>query len=322
MSKDLTRAFRNKLQKLRGALFYDHGDYRNSIILAGSGRSGTTWVEEVLNYDNEYRVLFEPFHSRKIRLLREWRYRQYLPETETGEKFLRPAEAILSGQIRDGWIDRFNTRVLVRKRLIKDIRAHLILKWIRRNFPEIPIILLLRHPCAVTSSKLKLDWETHLEDFLGQDELMRDHLGPFKTQIESAADAFDQHIFMWCIENYVPLRQFSDGGLLVVFYEELCLNPAPEIERLFSHVGKVPSPEAVQALARPSALSRKDSAIQSGADLIGSWRRSISAQHVKRAVEILELFGLDSLYGADPAPRVSGRDALHAFQAAQPGISR
>ena len=40
--------------------FEDNHDYRNTIVLAGSGRGGTTWIAEIINYANEYRFIFEP----------------------------------------------------------------------------------------------------------------------------------------------------------------------------------------------------------------------------------------------------------------------
>ena len=80
--------------------------------------------------------MFEPFHCKKVTLLKGWRYHQYLRSDNRDEKFLEPATTILGGKIRNEWIDQFNRKRIVRKRLIKDIRANLLLKWIRENFPE------------------------------------------------------------------------------------------------------------------------------------------------------------------------------------------
>src|SRR5262249_55955888 len=144
------------------ALYIDPGDYRRTILLAGTGRSGTTWIQDIITRAVACRVMFEPFNPRKISLLTEWSCRQYLRAGQWAPQFLAPAARILSGQIRDIWIDQFNQTHVVRRRLVKDIRVNLILRWIRSHFPEIPIVLLLRHPCAVASSKLALGWKTLL----------------------------------------------------------------------------------------------------------------------------------------------------------------
>ena len=311
----MVRKFLNHFRRLRSQFFIDAGDYRQTVFLAGTGRSGTTWVEDIINAQNDYRILFEPFHSKKVDLLSDWNYRQYLRYDDRRDKFLKPATSILSGNIKHEWIDTFNHKLYARKRLIKDIRAQLFLKWIKQQFPEIPIILLLRHPCAVANSKLKIGWDTHLKDFFIQDELMEDFLNPFKKEIESVDNIFDKHIFMWCIENYIPLKQFTDGEIQVIFYEHLCTNPQKEIENISSFIGKDFSSAMLEQSIKPSALSREDSAICSGTDLVTSWKKSISHKQTKRAMEICSTFGLQEIYDESGFPLLSGREALSVFPA-------
>lgn len=144
-------------RKLCSRIFIDYGsDYRDSIFVAGTGRSGTTWISDIINYRNEYRYVFEPFNPYKVGICREFRYRQCLRPENREERFIEPAKAILSGRVRNSWTDQYNKKFFCRQRLIKDIRANFLLKWIHANFPGIPIILLLRHPCTVANSKLKL----------------------------------------------------------------------------------------------------------------------------------------------------------------------
>lgn len=307
--------FKKSLQELRGQLYIDQGDYRQTVFLAGTGRSGTTWVQQIINHNNAYRIMFEPFHSMKIDLLEEWNYRQYLRADNLDDKFIKPASAILNGKIRHKWIDKYNSNFVAKRRLIKDIRAHFLLKWIKQNFLEIPIILLIRHPCAVANSKLKLKWDTHLNDFLTQEELMLDFLNPFKREIERAKDLFDKHIFMWCIENYVPINQFSKGEILLIFYENLCSNPQEEIESIFSFIGKKFSPQSLSYVHKPSTESRKESAIISGTDLVDSWRREISDKEIARAQEICSIFGMQAIYGEGSLPLMGGDAVLKAFSA-------
>ncbi len=301
---------RRAIQQVQKRFFIDHGDYRRTVLLAGTGRSGTTWVEDIVNFDNSFRPMFEPFHSRQIDLIRHWRYRQYLRPDVADERYLGPASAILSGKVRHPWIDRHNRRFIARTRLIKDTRVTLLLKWIKRHFPEIPQLLLLRHPCAVAHSKLKLNWDTHLDVFLDQSDLMCDFLSPFLDAIRSAEGPFDGHILTWCIENYVPLRQFAKGEILVIFYENICVAPEPEIRRIMSFLGKPYTDAILDDLRRPSTLSRNDSPIRTGEDLVTSWRGDITAGQVSRARELCAVFGLDGLYGGQSVPQIGGVDVL------------
>jgi hypothetical protein len=52
------------------------------------------------------------------------------------------------------------------------MRAQLFLRWIKQTFPEMPILLLLRHPCAVAKSRLQSCWGAHLDAFLAQQDLI------------------------------------------------------------------------------------------------------------------------------------------------------
>ncbi len=309
----MIRNIHDGLRSVLGRLYIDRGNVSDAVFLAGTGRSGTTWLADVINFDNSFRFMFEPFHSREVAILSEWNYRQYLRPEISDEKFAKPAETILSGRIRNPWVDRYNKRPLAHKRLIKDIRANLILKWINTNFPDIPIVLTLRHPCAVANSKIKLSWNTHLEDFIQQNDLVLDFLYELRNEIQGATEIFDKHIFMWCIENYVPLKQFKGGEIHVVFYESLCVNPHEELNRLFAFIGKEMTAEVYRKLGKASVMSRRDSPILSGGNLTSSWRKGIGDKQIGRALEILALFGLDKIYGSGDLPLLSGKDVLRAF---------
>ena len=144
---------------------------------------------------------------------------------------------------------------------------------------------------------------------------MGDFLDPFKKEIENAGNSFDKHIFRWCIENYIPLKQFNEGEIQIIFYENLCTNTQKEVERILSFIGEPFSLEILEQSTRPSALSRKDSAIASGANLIDSWRNDINDKQVERALEICSIFGLEKIYDQSSLPLLSGRAALNAFSA-------
>jgi hypothetical protein len=296
------------LSRLLGGIHVDlgKGDHRDAVFLAGSGRSGTTWLSEVINYKGGYRYVFEPFNPSRVSAFGHFRSKQYLRSDDTSEAFLEPARLALSGALRDPWTDRFNARFVARRRLIKDIRANLLLFWMRANFPGMPIVLLLRHPCAVVTSRLALGWKDNLGETMAQQDLVEDFLLHLEAEIRAARDDFERHLFLWCIDNYVPLRQFAKGEIHLVFYEDLLENPEGGLRSLFGFLGEDLDDSVYDKLGRPSPLSRRDAPLPS----VDGWRAHVGPRHLERAAEILALFGLDRVYGEGPMPDPSGAYSL------------
>ena len=290
----------------RRKLFIDFHDFRNTVFLAGTGRSGTKWVQRIINYNGAYRLMNEPFHSDKTSLISHFKFRQYIRPSNQDNRFIDPVRKILSGNVRSPWIDDLNTKVWVRKRLLKDIRAHHFLKWIKVNFPEIPIILLLRHPIAVAKSKVRLGWPAHPEDFLSQEDLVEDFLSPFREIIQDSKGDFDKHILMWCIENYVPLKQFKKDEFLLVFYENLCTNPSHEIKKIFNFVGEEYKPSILQTLNKRSLFFLKNRCNFDGETLVNNWKKNVTDKELETALRILTQFGLNKIYSDSATPIVLG----------------
>jgi Sulfotransferase family len=296
------------LSRLLGGVYVDlgKGDHGEAVFLAGSGRSGTTWLSEGINYKGGYRYVFEPFNPARVGAFGHFRSKQYLRPDDTREAFLEPARLALTGALRDPWTDRFNAKFVARRRLIKDIRANLLLGWMRANFPGMPIILLLRHPCAVVTSRLALGWKDNLDETMAQEDLVEDFLLPMETEIRAARDDFERHLFLWCIDNYVPLRQFARGEIHLAFYESLLENPEDGLKSLFGFLGEDLDGRVYDKLRRPSPLSRKDAPLPS----VDGWRAQVGTRQLERTVEILALFGLDRVYGEGPMPNPSGAYSL------------
>lgn len=140
-------------------------DYRDSLVLAGTGRSGTTWISEVINYRNEYRLMDEPDRNVRIEAFAHFNAIQYIRPDDDNLAWLEPVELSLSGRLRNDWSDRFNTRIVSNKRLVKFIRANLYLKWMVNHFPGLKVAFLMRHPGAVCLSQSRLDWEIDLRGY-------------------------------------------------------------------------------------------------------------------------------------------------------------
>jgi hypothetical protein len=298
-------------EAIRGQLhkryYVDLGpDYRASIFLAGTGRSGTTWIAEAINYRNEYRLIDEPFRNVSVDICAHFNAMQYIRPEDPGEAYLGPVAQILSGRLRNSWADRFNGRIVSNRRLIKAIRANLFLKWTVNHFPGLRVAFLMRHPCAVVLSQWKLDWEIDLRAILlAQPQLMADYLGPFRREIEGAASLFEKRLWMWAIENTVPLAQFEPGEIHFAFYEKFCERPKEEMERLFGYYGLEWDESVLAAMDKPSNSSKPDSAVVGGRRRVDGWMSEITDEQKEMVDTMLKRFGLDAIYSVDsPYPKV------------------
>ncbi len=318
--KELSLKVMKRLGPIRGPVYLDtNKDLSHSIFLAGDGRSGTTWISNIINYRNDFRYMFEPFHPHYIRQAEGYRFFQYLrPENKT-HYFIDTAWQVFSGTMRSIRVDRFNRKTFVKKRLVKDIFSNLSLKWINTHFPDVKIILLLRHPCAVAVSKKKLrekKWMVRPQDFLEQQKLVDDYLHPFVDDIRTVEGFFEKQILIWSIIHYVPLRQFQKCQIHLAFYENFCVEPEEEISRLFSFLQEdLPAPlpdKILKKLKQPSQLVHQTSAIITGESLIDTWRKNVTDSQMDRAMKILKRFQLDTIYSTDAMPHRHGAYAMMA----------
>ncbi len=60
------QTLKRKLSSLALRMNYWFGNYKDVLWLIGDGRSGTTWVSSLINFDSHYREMFEPFHPAMV----------------------------------------------------------------------------------------------------------------------------------------------------------------------------------------------------------------------------------------------------------------
>ena len=290
--------------------YYDTKIINNTIIIAGVGRSGTTLLAETINYDNKFRLMFEPFNKYKVKALSEMNYRLYIPHLNNNIKLKEKYYKILSGDIRNKWVDQYNKKYFCINRIIKEIRINQNLKWIKINFPEIPIVYIVRHPCAVTLSKLRLNWDDHLFEYIGQIELVNDHLKPYIDIINSAKTTYEKHLIMWCIENSIVLNSFKKEEIFIIFYEYLITDPVKSIKKLYKHLNLNFNNKIIDTLSKSSLQTNPQSAISRAKNIINDWTHYVNDEQKQYTRNILNEFNLDHLYTLDPLPFINENDDL------------
>jgi hypothetical protein len=293
-----------------------HGDPSTSIIVAGVARSGTTWVAEVLRSQHPLRIMFEPFHARHVPGFREFPFHLYKRPEEVDERLERFTGDILSGRIRDPrWIDRYVDCLFPRFRVIKDVRISLFLRWIHRWFPEVPILFVIRHPCAVAASHLRLGWSTEedVRSMLKQPELLEDFLLPFSDLLQTRTKPHERHAALWCVSNLVVLNQFRGQGYCALYYEDLVDRPKEVIPKVFEVLGRGYGSSVFDFLSRPSLTTDRGSAILSDRGSRRPWEDHMTAQQADEVMEVVRAFGLDHLYdpSGDPSGVISWKGDSH-----------
>lgn len=299
------KLYRRAVQEI-GSRFYINpdSDFRKSILVAGTARSGTTWLGDLIASQIRCRILFEPFNPNLVPEYRGFRYFQYMrPGTENAE-FCAFARKVFTGEIRNRWIDHQNEQIFPKYRLIKEIRANLALKWLHDHFPQVPIVFLIRHPCAVVLSRIELGWATDkdIKPFLSQPSLVSDYLSGHLDLIRDANTEEEKHAIIWSVNNLVPLRQFRPGELKIVYYENLCTQPEIEMPDIFESIGQRYLSLGIDKTNQPSQTTRKDSAVVTGMDKITSWKKRLSTIQIKNILKVVDAFGLSHVYGESFLP--------------------
>lgn len=297
------------IRNIQVRYYIDHDpDHRKTTFVAGMGRSGTTWLAQLLNFRNDYRFIFEPFDPGRVALAVNFADHTYLRPDDTRRLFLAPAKAIVTGLVKEWFVDQHNRKVICGRRLVKDVRANLFLRWLHEQFPGMPLVLIVRHPFAIAASRAKTGADVDLEaQFLSQPQLVEDYLAPYADLMRACHTPFERHVAAWCVEIGVPLSQFKPGELGVVFYERLATQPLVVLPEIFAHVGRPFDRRVADFVRMPSHTTLSKSTLEakwaSGSSRVtASWQEHISPVQVRRGLEIIDAFGLSSIYDDSPNP--------------------
>jgi hypothetical protein len=293
------KSYRRAVQLFTSRFYINpHPDVRRSILVAGAARSGTTWLGDLIASQIACRVMFEPFNTDLVPEYHGFNYFQYMRPDEKSPELRSFTEKVLTGKIRNRWIDSQNECILSEFRLIKEIRANLLLKWLHNQFPTLPILFLIRHPCAVVLSRMQLGWATDqdIQPFLSQPNLVADHLSDHLDLIRTARTEEEKHAIIWSVSNLVPLKQFKPGEFHRVFYEDLCTQPEVNLPEIFQTLDTPYDSSLEKKIHQPSQTTRSTSAVVNGADQISQWKTGLNPKQIERVLRVVEAFGLNYLY--------------------------
>lgn len=280
--------------------YSDIGSENNCIFVAGSGRSGTTWLASILSEIYAYRILFEPFYSLHIQVdgINDFFHHRFIDNGES--KYNKDIEFVLKGKYKMKYRNPlFRT---YKGRIVKDICANLFLHIIHEIMPRLPIIFIVRHPCSVVLSRLKKrewssEWGLHADIFNNQ-KLLIDKF--FNGRIYKPQNELEDHIITYCFENFYPLKVLKGCDYIYqIYYESLLLDFENQMTKLVDYIeafsnqrAKVKSIKSIlgtTSLANPNNL---ELILQKPIEHVEQWKKSLKGKDIQKILNILDDFEL------------------------------
>jgi hypothetical protein len=309
-------------------------------LIAGSGRSGTTWVQDAIATANGLRPVFEPLHPYVSDIGNRYAHRALAPDDVRPdlEQFLNEVCAGRRNRLwtqyrrRGHWLlpppAEFETRqdatrvynqwtkflkelprlALAARReapLVKCIRANLMLGWLTRGLGW-KVVLVVRHPGAVIESELRSGWNAQfaLDRFKLDATLHRLTGDRYRALLERKMSPIEEFAVRWVIENQWVTELASANNVTVVHYEHL--KSAQEREwrriRVALSLDKAPPREVI---ARPSQQSAPKQSATHSMESAPRWIGALSSEQAARIQGILDLAGVELYSMNDSEPRAT-----------------
>lgn len=181
-------------------------------------------------------------------------------------------------------------RILRHPALLKDPFAVFSLPWFTERL-NCRVVVTVRHPAGFASSLKRLNWPFDFKDLLDQPLLMRDHLEPFRADMERIADddIIGQAALLWkMVYQVVHADREKHPSILIVRHEDLSIDPVVGYAKVYESLG-LAYPDRVQDVIRnssssenPSELSRKkvhSVKLDSRANL-DNWKKRLTAAEI------------------------------------------
>ena len=266
-------------------------------IVAGFGRSGTTWVQDVIAESNRLRAVFEPLHPLLLRAADLGPVSYH--ETDDIDAALQVyLERFLVGDFWSLWADfrvvqrrlwllddeqlslKSLRRITVHNRqaiknvirywrqrrfdsrITKLVRANVMLSWLQKTF-DARIVYVVRHPAAVVLSQMRAPraWYPRLaiERYRNDPRCLNTLDDPTRKLVFEELNDTEAHTLHWCLEVGTALRQAQERNIPIVFYEELVEHGRSEWERVLKALELDTMPDDA-LISRPSQQTWGDRA--------------------------------------------------------------
>lgn len=300
-------------------------DYTTNIVLFGSGRSGTTWLGEVLSAQEGVTLIDEPLklsNSYRVQSLGFTGWGQYIPEYEknwgaahkyfqdllTGREF-NPNHVLNHNK---NIFDIFFTKVW----LFKFIRAHFLMPWLLNNFEVRKPIFIIRNPYSVIASQMQhVGWGLGKQLKFDKPILVpnsryyKEFYAHYQERFSKIQRLEELLALRWVMENeFVVNHPYHNKKWHTITYEDLYLNPCLEINKIQQACGINLSKNILDNLFKPSKSAKFEMSFKDKEKQLIKWKRQLSEQQITLIKGILDNSNIKDIY--KPENNLANRKVL------------
>ena len=274
------------------------------MIVSGSGRSGTTWLAEVLSSAPYHTLVNEPLknsNSSRVNDIGFTGWGQHIPDEADWLEAFELFHDLFSGQELNpnyytSGSPNFKTKLWVHKM----IRIPFLLPWLLNNFSTLKPIYLVRNPYAVISSQLrhrgfgknkmfKKGVHTVVPQFEHHDQFYRKWSDDFEC-LENYTEKLALH---WALENeHVLLHPWCHQKCIVITYEDLTLHPFAVFEKIESEID-INLDFINEDALKKNSYSKIDSIPENMGQQLNKWKDHLTSQQIHSIRNILRKRNFD-----------------------------
>lgn len=292
---------------------------QSPIIIAGFGRSGTTWLSDIISKALGGLILFEPFHPGVYKESKTFCYTSSV-SSDKG-LFEHLTQSLSQAPQKNNWLLRnhLNTPLQDNSQAfveyIWDNTEVLGFKTIRSNHTldeltssiDGKAIYIHRHPFAVLASIMnrknfweEYGWAWH-EKFFFKRTL--EHPMWSKNQVDTLSQIYSEIksnkeetiLLMWSISLIISLQEIDKCDGALVSYEDLYLDPYKEAKRILRDLGHEkaalhPSYFFTPSLTTMNTIHNRKDLLNTGRGFLDDlfWKTKLDSNKIKRYLTLVK----------------------------------
>lgn len=227
------------------------------IVILGFGRSGTTWLADIVSKVTGKILLFEPFHPAVCKFSDEVCYNTSYDSNKLNDHWL----SLYNKEIHNRWLLRNHLNSPLEDLSsefieyiwehihiggFKSIRLNHNIAWVINRLQTKPLYII-RHPLAVIASLYsrprfweEYGWEFHWTSFVDKTCLQTssplEHKSKYLSIANNLTESIEKMAFMWSLSQILALRSLAFYDFQPFYYEDLYQNPFKETLRILAYL--------------------------------------------------------------------------------------